>query len=143
MMRVLGIDYGSERIGLAVSDPDGVLALPAGYLERTHRAADLAALRDWASGREIEQIVIGLPLHMDGRSGREAEAVLSFAEELRAVTSLPIDTVDERWTSQQAERDLRTVQPKRSRKRTRGSKGQLDTAAATLILRTWLERQNS
>lgn len=142
-MRVLGIDYGSERIGLAVSDPAGVLALPAGHLVRTHRAADLAALRDWATGREIDQIVIGLPLHMDGRPGREAEAVLSFAEELRATTSLPIDTIDERWTSQQAERDLRTVQPKRSRRRKRSAKGEVDTAAATLILRTWLERQHS
>ncbi len=139
-MRVLGIDYGARRIGLAVSDPDGVLALPAGHLERKNLRADLGALSVWVREREIEHIVIGLPLHMDGRKGPEAEAALAFAEALRNATSLTVDTVDERMTSQQAARDLDSLQPKRSRRQRRRARGQLDEAAAALILRTWLER---
>lgn len=132
----MGIDYGSKRIGLAVSDETGTLAFPAGALDRTNRRKDLEALADFAKDRDVEQIVIGLPLHMSGETGPEAKAVLAFADALRELTRLPVDSVDERWTTREAER---VRGPKRGKKR-RAKTGELDAAAATLVLRTWLER---
>jgi putative Holliday junction resolvase len=130
---VLGIDYGARRIGLAVSDPDRVFAFPAGFLERRDRQHDLAALRELADAREVVQIVVGLPIHMNGREGPEARATRSFAEDLRKQTGRSVDLLDERWTSREAERALRASGR-------RPERGDVDAGAATLILRTWLER---
>ena len=130
---VLGIDYGARRIGLAVSDPDRVFAFPAGFVERHDRQHDLAALRQLADEREVVQIVVGLPIHMNGREGPEARATRAFAEDLRRETGRSVDLVDERWTSREAERALRESDRRRRR-------GDTDAAAAALILRTWLER---
>ena len=131
---VLGIDYGSRRIGLAVSDPDRIFAFPAGFLERQGKERDLAALRRLAEEREVVQIVLGLPIHMNGREGPEARVARAFAEDLRRETGRSVDLLDERWTSREAERALRESDRRRKR-------GDVDTAAATLILRTWLERE--
>jgi len=132
---VLGIDYGSRRIGLAVSDPDRIFAFPAGFLERQSRERDLAALRRLAEEREVVQIVVGLPIHMNGREGPEARVARAFAEDLRRETGRSVDLLDERWTSREAERALRDAG------RRRPERGDVDAAAATLILRTWLERE--
>jgi len=131
---VLGIDYGSRRIGLAVSDPDRIFAFPAGFLERHGKERDLAALCRLAEEREVVQIVVGLPIHMNGREGPEARATRAFAEDLRRETGRSVDLLDERWTSREAERALRDSGRRRER-------GDVDAAAATLILRTWLERE--
>jgi len=136
----MGIDYGSKRIGLAVSDETGSLAFPAGALARTNRRKDLEALAEFVKDRDVEQIAIGLPLHMSGEMGPEAKAVLAFADELRDLTGLPVDSVDERWTTREAER---VRGPERGKKRRRVKSGELDAAAATLILRTWLERKTA
>ena len=130
---VLGIDYGARRIGLAVSDPDRTFAFPAGFLERRDPGRDLAALRELADAREVVQIVVGLPIHMNGREGPEARAARAFAEALRRETGRDVDLVDERWTSLEAERAAREAGR-------RPKAGEIDAAAATLILRTWLER---
>ncbi len=134
-MRVLGIDLGSRRIGLAVSDPDGKLALPAGTLERRSAEKDLAALREVIEEREVEKIVVGLPIHMDGRAGPEAEAARSFAQKLSEAVGLPVETFDERWTTREAERALRET-GRKGKKR----KSVVDSVAATLLLRAWLEQ---
>lgn len=133
---VLGLDFGSRRIGLAVSDPAGVFAFPAGTLERTQLAEDLAALGRLIAERGIERIVVGLPLHMSGRSGEQAEAARAFARALAEATKLPVDMLDERWSSREAERSLREAPGRRKR-----SRGSVDSVAATLLLRTYLERQ--
>jgi putative Holliday junction resolvase len=151
---VLGIDYGSRRIGLAMSDPERIFAFPAGFLERHGRERDLSALRELVEEREVVQIVVGLPIHMNGREGPEARAVRAFAEDLRRETGRSVDLLDERWTSREAERALRMGDPPSRRSAQRGAPerspsgrgrrrapGDVDTAAATLILRTWLARQ--
>jgi putative Holliday junction resolvase len=134
---VLGIDLGSKRIGLAISDEREQIALPAGVLESRGRAADLGALRRLAAERGVSRVVVGLPLHMSGRAGPEAEAARAFARELADALALPVETLDERWSTVEAERTLRETG--RSRKK-RGS-GEADTLAATLLLRTYLERR--
>ncbi|MDJ0853067.1 MAG: Holliday junction resolvase RuvX [Myxococcota bacterium] len=136
---VLALDYGEKRIGIAVSDPEGDFAFPAGVLERRGRKQDLEALGMLARERNVVAVVVGLPLHMDGRAGPEAEAARAFAAALEAATGLPVTLLDERWTSREAERALREMQPRR-RKRQRA---RLDDAAATLLLRTWLERERA
>ena len=136
-MRVLGIDLGERRIGLAVSDEDGRIAFPAGSLVRKGRKSDFAALCALVAERGIGRAVVGLPLHMSGRAGPEADAARRFAAELAAAARIPVDTLDERWTSIAAERSLaetgrRTVE--------RRGKGVVDEVAATLLLSTYLER---
>jgi putative Holliday junction resolvase len=163
----LGLDYGSRRIGLALSDPDGVLAFPAGCLERKSPEQDLAALRELVEARGVVQIVVGLPIHMSGREGPEARAARAFAETLRRETGRSVELLDERWTSREAERALRDARPlsgraasrrrakhgeldagrrgpgtRASRKAVERSRGEVDAAAATLLLRTWLERRS-
>jgi putative Holliday junction resolvase len=179
---VLGLDYGSRRIGLAVSDEAGLFAFPAGALERTGLQRDLEALTSLISERGVTRVVVGLPLHLSGRSGPEAEAARAFARALEAAAGVPVDLLDERWTTREAERALRDASGKRSaqrggaersaggkaakrprseaepsqggpprrwgrsragarqaeRKRSRGS---VDSVAATLLLRTYLERE--
>jgi putative Holliday junction resolvase len=135
---VLGLDYGSRRIGLALSDEDGAFAFPAGVLERRDLERDLAALRALVQERGVTQIVVGLPIHMDGRSGPEAEAARAFAAAVAEATGLDVDLMDERWTTREAERALRATQP-RARKR----REQVDAAAAAILLRTWLERERN
>jgi len=132
---VLGIDYGSRRIGLAVSDPDRVFAFPAGCLERRGGDKDLAALHELARARDVVEIVVGLPIHMDGREGPEARAARAFAEALGRETDLRVHLFDERWTSREAERALRETGGRRR------ARGEVDAAAATLLLRAWLERR--
>ena len=132
---VLGLDYGARRIGLAVSDPEGEFAFPAGVLERQGLKQDLEALRAFAQERGAIRIVMGLPIHMNGHRGPEAEAVCAFSEALAEATGLPVELLDERWTTREAERALRETEP-RGRKR----RPKLDAAAAAILLRTWLER---
>jgi putative Holliday junction resolvase len=136
-MAVLGIDLGKKRIGLAISDPTERVALPAGILESRGRKADVAAIRSLALERGIRHVVVGLPLHMDGRAGPEAAAARAFASALESALGLPVETLDERWSSVEAERTLReTGQSGRKRR-----PGAADTLAATLLLRTFLERR--
>jgi putative Holliday junction resolvase len=143
-MRVLGIDLGSVRIGLAVSDPDGRIAFPAGVLDRKGQRQDVAALVALIRERDVRRVVVGLPLHMDGRAGTGAEAARKFAAALAKASGLPVDTLDERWSSLEAERSLRETgelrrQQTRRRKKSKG-KGAIDEVAASIILRTYLER---
>jgi putative Holliday junction resolvase len=134
---VLGIDLGKKRIGLAISDPAERVALPAGMLESRGRKADVAAIGSLARERGVKQIVVGLPLHMDGRAGPEAQAARAFAAALESEVGIPVETLDERWSSVAAERTLRETGGSRSRRRP----GAVDTLAATLLLRTFLERR--
>jgi putative Holliday junction resolvase len=91
---VLGIDLGTRRIGLAVSDEDGRIAFPAGTLERKSKRADFAALCKLVRERQIGCAVVGLPLHMSGRAGVEAEAARAFATALAEDAGSPVDTHD-------------------------------------------------
>lgn len=136
-MPVLGIDLGRKRIGLAISDESERIALPAGILESRGRAADLAAIRRLARERGVSCVVVGLPLHMNGRPGPEAEAARAFAAALAGALGVPVETLDERWSTVEAERTLRETGQSRRKRRS----GAADTLAATLLLRTFLERR--
>lgn len=136
-MRVLGIDLGARRIGLAISDEEGRIAFPAGTLERRGERATFAALCALVRERGVARAVVGLPLHMSGRAGPEAEAARAFAASLAAQAEIPVDTLDERWTSVAAERSLREGGRRTIERR---GKGAVDEVAATLLLSTYLER---
>ena len=134
---MLGVDLGSKRIGLAVSDSEARLAFPAGVLESRGRKRDLAALREMIRERQIERAVVGVPLHMNGRRGPEAESAIRFAGDLAHTAGIPVDTLDERWTSVEAERILReSATGSRAIKQRRGA---VDELAAAILLRTYLE----
>ena len=136
-MRVLGVDLGSKRIGLAVSDVEARLAFPAGVIESRGRKRDLAALRELIRERQIERAVVGVPLHMNGRRGPEAENAIRFAGDLAHAAGIPVDTLDERWTSVEAERILR--QSERGTRAVKQRRGAVDELAAAILLRTYLE----
>ena len=137
-MRILGIDLGTRRIGLALSDPDATIAYPLQILERQGRKKDLAALARLVDEHAVGRIVVGLPIHMDGRRGPEAEAAEAFAAALRSATDLSVDLIDERWTTLEAERSLREagLTGKRGRRR----KQHVDAVAASILLRCYLDR---
>lgn len=138
-MRTLGVDLGRKRIGLAVTDEAGAIAFPAGMIDSRGRKKDVAALRTMIEERGIERAVVGLPLHLDGRRGPEAENAVAFAAALAQAAGIQVDTLDERWTSQEAERLLEpTTRKKRDKRR---AKGTVDEMAASIILTTYLARQ--
>lgn len=135
----MGVDLGSRRIGLAISDPDAVFAFPLAAIASAGRARDVKTLTELIAHHEVGHVVVGLPLHMSGRPGVEAVAAKEFAGALARATGLPVDTQDERWTTVEAERALATTQGRKRREKSRKS-GERDSIAATIILRTWLER---
>ena len=117
-----------------MSDAAAVIAFHRRF-ERRGLAVDVAALRDLIHERGVKEVVVGLPLHLDGRSGTGADAARRFASALAEACSLPVALVDERWTTSIAERALRET-PRGRRRR----KQHVDALAAALILRTYLER---
>ena len=133
---ILGVDLGEKRIGLAVSDPAGSIAFPVGFVLSHGRARDLAALREVVEERGIVRIVVGLPIHLNGRASPGSQAAQRFAQALGEETGVPVDLLDERWTTQAAELSL--SESKSGRKKRREA---VDAVAATLLLRTYLERE--
>jgi putative Holliday junction resolvase len=149
---ILAIDYGRARIGLALADFETRMAQPMSTMERVNRNEDMRRLRELVRERGVKQIVVGLPLRLDGTRGEMAEEVERFAERLRKQIGLPVELVDERLTSWEAERLLEEVQgrfihdEKRagSRKPKKASaKMTVDAVAASVILKDYLERQES
>ncbi len=133
--RVIGLDVGDVRIGVAVSDPLGIIAQPHTVIQRTELAKDLEAIRAVVVDREATRIVAGLPLNREGKPGPQAEKVLEFIEALRPVAGVDIETQDERFSTAAAERML--IDANVSRK---GRKKVIDKIAAHHILQTWLDR---
>ncbi|MHC4472790.1 MAG: Holliday junction resolvase RuvX [Planctomycetota bacterium] len=137
-MRVLGVDFGLKRHGIAISDPLGITAQPVGVVELAPGDTGLGELARIAAEREAERIVVGLPFHMDGRPGDHHDEVLAFCDALAARTGLPVETIDERLTTAMAERAL--AEGGLSRKK---RKARVDRMAAQLILQTWLDRRRA
>lgn len=98
-MKVLALDYGSARTGVAVSDPTGTLARPLCTVERAATDAGLERLVEIVRDEEAERVVVGLPLTLRGERGDQAEETLRFVDRLRAVIEIPIETFDERFTT--------------------------------------------
>jgi putative Holliday junction resolvase len=136
--RVLGLDVGSGRIGIAVSDPLGITAQGLDTLQRRNKRQDLAALERVVREYEVREIVVGLPLRMSGAEGTQSEKMQLFAEELRKRFRLPVHLWDERLTSAEANRLLRETELS-IEKRAKA----VDRMAAVLILQGWMERRGS
>lgn len=136
-MKVLGVDLGDKRIGLAISDAEGKLAVPLKTLNRNGKELEEIIKTKLSEG--IEEIVIGLPLNMDGSLGEQGEKARRFARELEEKTALHIELWDERLSTFEAERRLREAGKKGDK-----LKKSLDIAAATVILQDYLDhkRQN-
>lgn len=133
-MRILGFDLGERRVGAAVSDELGMFAHPLPTLEVTGDKVLAAEVKRLAAEHGAERLVIGLPLNNDGSTGPRAQRVLELSARLGRETGLPVEHVDERFTSREAERYLAAA-PKKVRKQ----KGNLDAASAVIILQAYLD----
>lgn len=133
MTRVLGVDHGSRRIGLAVGETETSMAFARDALRRTATARDVSAIAELAATEGIARVVVGLPLNMDGSEGRQAAAARLFGERLRAV-GLEVLYFDERLTSWQAGDELARA----GRRPTRAG-GEVDSTAARLFLQQYLD----
>ena len=102
-MKVLALDYGSARTGVAVSDPTGTVARPLEVVEQAASDAGIARLLELARDEDVERIVVGLPITLRGEHGAQADETDRFVELLRAATDLPIESFDERFTTKLAD----------------------------------------
>ncbi|MDD5424302.1 MAG: Holliday junction resolvase RuvX [Candidatus Omnitrophica bacterium] len=134
-MRVLGLDFGEKRIGVAVSDPLGIIAQGVTVIERKNIEEDLKAINAIISEYGAESIVVGMPINMDGTKGKSADKVAEFVELLKASAGIPVATYDERLSTKESEKFLISSDVSR-RKR----KNVIDKVAAQLILESYLER---
>ena len=138
-MRVLGLDLGSKRIGVAVSDRSETIASPVTVIQRSSRPAiDHANIKRVADEEEAELIVIGLPLTMAGEIGPAARAVTDESAAIATVTGRPIELFDERLTTVTADRALKEAHLSASARRRF-----VDKVAAAVMLQTWLDRRRS
>jgi putative Holliday junction resolvase len=135
-MRIMGIDYGKKRIGIAVSDALGMMAHPLETLHRTALADDALHIGELARSREVTKIIIGLPLNMDGTEGELALAARKFAAEIETRLHIPVELYDERLTTLQAERML-TEEADMSRDKRKQVR---DKIAASYILQSYMDR---
>ena len=147
---ILAVDYGRARIGLALADSETRMAQPLSTLERINRNEDMRRLRELVSEHNVKQIVVGLPLRLDGTRGEMAEEAERFAQRVRKQIGVPVEMVDERLTSWEAERLLEEVQGRfihadklTGSKKTKSvqAKMTVDAVAAAVILKEYLDRQ--
>lgn len=131
--RVLGVDVGQVRVGVAISDELGLLAHPVETVSRRDALKRIATI---AQEKNVGAIVIGVPRHMNGSLGESAHDALAFAEKLRELVSAEIVTVDERLSTVAANRALAG-----SGRKTRETRGVIDQVAAQMILQTYLDRR--
>jgi putative Holliday junction resolvase len=129
-VKVVALDYGSARTGVAVSDPTGTLARPVGVVEKVATKDGLWWLADLIREQEAEQVVVGLPLTLRGARGGQARETERFVEALRDVVDVPVETFDERFTTSLANQSG-------------GSSSAEDARAAAHLLSSWLEWQST
>ncbi len=135
-MRALGIDFGEKRIGLAISDPEGRLAVPFGTIERRNDRSAVRQIAEIARREEVGRLVVGEPVGLDGQRGEAAERVRRFGAKLAAVAGLPVEWVGEALTTVAAVERLREagVDPRREPER-------IDAVAAQILLQEALDRR--
>jgi putative Holliday junction resolvase len=125
-LRVLALDHGTVRIGAAICDPTGTLCTPLPVIEPPEPRSVVDLVRE----REVERVVVGLPVHLSGEEGSQAALARTFGDELTALLDIPVDTYDERLTSRMADASRRA-----------GSKAARDSLAATHLLEAYLTSQ--
>jgi putative Holliday junction resolvase len=145
---ILALDYGRARIGLAIADHATELARPLGTLKRVNRNEDMRRLREIVREHGVKQIVAGLPLKLDGTRGEMAEETERFAQRIRKQIGVPVEMMDERLTSWEAERLLeeefgKAFHDETVKKRKKpAERPTVDSVAAAVILREYLEKKN-
>ena len=133
-VRVLALDVGSKRIGVAVSDPLGITAQGLDTIQRQNKRRDLEMLGRLLKEYEVREIVVGLPLRLSGAEGTQSEKMRRFASDLESYFGIPVHLWDERWTSTEANRLLREAELSIEK---RGKA--VDRMAAVLILQSWMD----
>ena len=134
-MRIMGIDYGEKRIGVAISDPLGITAQGLPTIERTSIQEDIQKILNIIREKEVGEIVVGLPKHMNNMLGEKAQAVLAFVDLIKKHVNIPVNTIDERLSTVRAHRTM--LEGDLSRKK---RKDRVDMIAAQLILQNYLDR---
>lgn len=134
----LGLDVGRKRMGVAGCDGTGLIATGLTTIYRTSFAEDLRQLQKIIEEREVETLVVGLPYTLDGNIGSQAKKVQQFGDKIARILELPIEYVDERLTSVEAEAMLKACNKFSTR-----DKGAIDRQAATIILQQWLDMRRS
>jgi putative Holliday junction resolvase len=148
---ILALDVGDRRIGVAVSDPTGTLATPHSVIERRSRAEDFAALAQLVTALGAGRVVVGLPLSLDGRLGPQARRAARYARALSAALDVPLELVDERYSTvtaaellaQPAPGDVERPPQRRTPRRQRSARHgrtAIDAAAAAVILQEYLDQ---
>ena len=135
IMRIMGIDYGEKRIGVAISDPLGITAQGLPTIERTNIQEDIQKILNIIREKEVNEIVVGLPKHMNNMLGEKAQAVLAFVDLIKKHVNIPVNTIDERLSTVRAHRTM--LEGDLSRKK---RKDRVDMIAAQLILQNYLDR---
>ena len=131
MGRILGIDFGKKNVGVAVSDPQGLIAFPRGII-KVQSEQEWKKIQDIIQGEEIEKVVVGLPLRLAGSMGKSAVEVQEFIDHLSALIHIPVHTFDERFSSVACERVLHGHGKKR-----------IDDCAAAFMLQGYLDSQRN
>ncbi len=134
-MRKLGVDFGDARIGLAISDPLGMFASGLETYHRKNLQSDVSYIANLVKEKEVDTLVVGLPLNMDGTSGIRVEKTKQFCEEILKICNVKIEYLDERLTTVEAEKMLISADVRRENR-----KKVIDKVAATLILQNYLNR---
>jgi len=133
-VRCLGLDIGDRRIGVAMSDPVGILATPHSIIERTSDAADVAAIVKLLAQYQVKEIIVGFPIKLDGNAGDQAIKVQGFVEHLTAHTNVPVEFRDERMSTVSARRLMQQGRTKKVKQKVHD-----DAAAAAVILQSYLD----
>jgi len=133
--RILALDYGRKRIGLAVSDELRLTARPLDILTRKNRAEDLRRLREICREQGVARIIVGHPVHITGETGEMAEEAARFAGRLRKELGIEVELLDERLTTWEADQTVRSTRARA------GNRAPIDDVAAAILLREYLERQ--
>lgn len=136
-MKIMGLDYGDRRIGVAVSDSLGWTAQGLETIERRREGSEFERIAELVKQHEVEEIVVGLPKNMNGTIGPRGEICMAFAEDLRGRLDLPVHLWDERLTTVSAQRTLLEADVSRKKR-----KGVVDKMAASLILQNYLDSKS-
>ena len=137
-MRALAIDHGTKRMGIAISDPSGMIALPLEFIPAEPFAPFLERLKELIVEKEVDMILVGMPRNMDGSYGPAAAKVQEFVAVLKETIAIPIKTWDERLTSAKANRMLVQADVRR-----KDRKEKVDKAAATILLQSFLDSRGA
>ena len=136
MTRILALDVGDRRIGVALSDPLGILASPLTIIERQDDDSDIQSIINLASKHQVQKIIVGLPLSMDGMAREQAAKVKSFIQKLEVNFNAPLEYRDERLTTVSARRLMESARTKKGKPKQRD-----DAIAAAIILQSYLDEK--